>query len=84
MTIKYHIESVNGQLTLVDQLDRQVDRPPAEMAAKHHAERCRREEKMFETATLLVDIAIKAHMQMFGVDRETARDWIRSVSDLVD
>jgi hypothetical protein len=29
---------------------------------------------MWETAKILVDIAVKTHMQMFGVDRETARE----------
>jgi hypothetical protein len=27
---------------------------------------------MYDSAKLLVDTAIKAHMEMFGVDRETA------------
>jgi hypothetical protein len=33
---------------------------------------------MFETAKQLVDIAIKAPLQMFGVDREAASYWIHS------
>jgi len=39
---------------------------------------------MRDTAKVLVDIAIKAHMQQFEVDRETARYWIRSASGVVD
>jgi len=39
---------------------------------------------MYETAKLLVDTAIKAHMQMFGVDRETASYWIRSAAEASD
>lgn len=38
----------------------------------------------YETAKHLVNIAIKAHMQMFGVDRETARSWIRSAAERSD
>jgi len=39
---------------------------------------------MYKTAKQVVDTAIKAHMQMFGVDRETARYWIQSASETVD
>jgi hypothetical protein len=46
-------------------------------------ERCKKEDQMYETAKQLMDMAIKAHMQVFGVDRETARYWIRSASDVV-
>lgn len=35
-----------------------------------------RENKMWETAKLLVDIAVKAQMTIYDVDRETARDWV--------
>jgi hypothetical protein len=45
--------------------------------------RCKKEDKMYETAKQLVDIAIKAHMQMFGVDPATASYWIRSVSEVM-
>jgi hypothetical protein len=31
-----------------------------------------------------VDTAVKAHMQMFGVDRETARYWIFSAAEATD
>jgi len=32
---------------------------------------------MYETAKLLVDTAVTAHMEIHGVDRETAERWIR-------
>ena len=54
-----------------------------EDAAKKDIERCEREDEMFETAKILVDIAVKAHMKTFGVDRETASYWIRSAADVV-
>jgi len=38
---------------------------------------------MYETAKQLVDTAIKAHMKIFGVDRETARYWVCSALDVV-
>src|SRR5882762_3156542 len=46
--------------------------------------RRKKEDLMYETAKQLMDTAIKAHMQMFGVDRETASYWIRSASDVMD
>lgn len=35
-----------------------------------------RENKMWETAKLLIDIAVKAQMTIYDVDRETACDWV--------
>lgn len=34
------------------------------------------ENKMWETAQMLVDIAVKSHMQIYDVDEETARNWV--------
>jgi hypothetical protein len=34
-------------------------------------------------ASFLTGTAIKAHMEMFGIDRDTASYWIRSASDAV-
>jgi hypothetical protein len=30
------------------------------------------------------DAAVKAHMQMFGVERKTARYWVFSAAEVVD
>jgi hypothetical protein len=38
---------------------------------------------MYATAKQLVDFAIKTHMQMHGVDRETARYWVCSAMEVV-
>jgi hypothetical protein len=38
---------------------------------------------MYEVAKQLADIAIRAHMQMFGVDRQTARYWVSRAMDVV-
>jgi len=56
---------------------------PTEDAAQQDVERCKREDAMYETAKHLVDAAVKAHMQMHGVDRETARYLISSAMDVV-
>jgi hypothetical protein len=36
---------------------------------------------MYETAKQLVDTAVKAHMKIFGVDRETSRYLIKSAAE---
>ena len=35
-----------------------------------------REARMWETAKLLVDIAVKTQMTIYDVDQETARGWV--------
>ena len=47
-------------------------------AAQKDIERCKRKDEMYETANQLVDIAIEAHTQKFGIDRETSEQWIHS------
>jgi len=42
------------------------------------------EEKMWETAQLLIDIAVKAHMQIHDVDEETARDWVARAAEALE
>jgi len=56
---------------------------PTEDAARQDIERCKREDRMYESAKQLVDIIIKTHMEKFGVDRETARYWIGSAMEVV-
>ena len=36
---------------------------------------------MLETAKMLVDIAVKAQMAIYDVDRETAREWVIRAAD---
>jgi hypothetical protein len=52
------------------------DRDGLQRQPKTRGSRIRRESKMWETAKLLVDIAVKAQMTIYDVDRETARDWV--------
>jgi hypothetical protein len=72
-TNDYRIQPAGTQFILIDPWDEQVAAYPTEDAARQGIERCKKEDAMYETAKQLVDTAIKAHMQMFGVDRETAR-----------
>jgi len=84
MGTEYRIESAGTQFIVIDPAGEQVDTYPTQEAAKQDLERCKKDDSIWETAKLLVEIAIKAHMQMFGVDRETARYWVRSASDVMD
>jgi hypothetical protein len=73
------------QFTVVDPWGEQlVDVFPTEEAAKQDIERCKKEDAMYETAQLLVDISVKTLMQMHGVDRQTALYWIRSATETTD
>ncbi len=68
---------------MIDAAGEQVDTYLTKEAAERDIERCKKEDQMYETAKQLVDSAIKAHMQMFEIDRETSRYWIRSASEVV-
>ena len=78
MSTEYRIEPVGNQFIVVDPWGEIVGRYPAEGAALQDIERCKKEDAMWETAKLLVDAAIKAHMQIHDVDRETAAYWVNS------
>ena len=43
--------------------------------------RCLRDDELHESAKLLLDIALEAHMQTHGVDRETSKFWLRRAVD---
>jgi hypothetical protein len=78
MTNDYRIEPVGSAFIVIDDLGEPVGRYPTEDAARQGIERCKKEDAMWETAKLLVDAAIKAHMQIHDVDRETSAYWINS------
>jgi hypothetical protein len=79
MSNEYKIEPVGGQFIVVDPWGEIVDRYPSEQEARQHIERCKREVAISDRAHLLVENAIKALMQLNGVDRDTAERAIRDV-----
>jgi len=83
MTNEYRIEPVGSLFIVVDPWGEIVNRCSTEEAAKADIERCEQQDAMWEPAKLMVDTAIKAHMRMHGVDRETARYWLSSAMDVV-
>jgi hypothetical protein len=84
MSDEYRIEPAGPSFIVIDDAGERVGTYPTEDAARQAIERCEKEDRMYETAKQLVDTAIKAHMQMFGIDRETARYWICSASEATD
>jgi len=83
MPSEYHIQPAGPSFIVIDDLGEQVGTYPTEEAAKQDIERCKREDAMYESAKLLVGIAIKAHMARFGVDREESRYWVCSAMEAV-
>jgi len=79
MSNKYKIEPVGGQFIVVDPWGEIVDRYPSEEEARQNIERCKREVAISDRAHLLVENAIKALMQLNGVDRDTAERAILDV-----
>jgi hypothetical protein len=84
MDTKYRIEPAGAQFNVIDPWGVQVGRYATEGAAKQDIERCKREDAMYETAKQLVDAAMTAHAEMFGISRETASHWIRSAAETVE
>jgi hypothetical protein len=85
MSTEYRIEPSGAAFIVIDPWgEKLVNTYPTEDAAQRDIERCQKEDEMWETAKLLVDIAIKTHMQRHGVDRETARYWVNSAMETTD
>jgi hypothetical protein len=81
MSNEYRIEPAGTQFAVIDAGGERVNTYPTEEAAKKEIERCKKEDAMYKTAKRLVDAAMTAHAEMFGISRETARYWIRSAAE---
>ena len=79
MDTDYRIGPVGSQYIVVDPWDEIVGRYTSAEEAQQSIERCKREHAISETAHLLMENAIKALMQLNGVDRDTAERAIRDV-----
>ena len=69
---------------MVDPWGEIVNRFSTEDAARQDIERCEREDAMWETAKMMVDTAVKAHMKMHCVDRAVSRYWISSAAEVAE
>jgi hypothetical protein len=80
MTNDYRIEPAGSAFKVLGPWGEYlVDLFSTREAAQQDIDRCKKEDEMWETAQQLVDAAIEAHMQKFGIDRETAEYWIHGV-----
>jgi hypothetical protein len=79
--IEYRIETSGNQFVVIDSFDEVVDTYTSEEAAKQAIEQCKKEDAMYETAKLLMESAVTAHMEKFNVSREIAGYWIRSAAE---
>ena len=78
----YRIEPSGNHFIVIDPWgERLVEDYSTEEAAKQDIERYRKEDTMWETARLLMDVALKTFMEIRQVDRETASYWIRSAAE---
>ena len=85
MSTDYRIEPSGPAYIVIDPWGEQlVETYSTEDAARQDIERCKKEDEMWETAKLLFDIAVKAHMQMHHVDRETASRLLRDALEVTD
>jgi hypothetical protein len=71
-------EPVGEKFIVVDPYGEIVGSYLTEDAAQQDIERCKKKDAMWDTAQLLVDNAIKAHVQLHDVDRKTAHYWVSS------
>jgi hypothetical protein len=69
---EYRIEPIGAEFRVIDCEGVQVGSFPTEEGARQDMERCEKETAMLDTAKLLVDIAVKTHVLIHGVDHETA------------
>ena len=72
----YRIEPSGNEFVAIDSLEEMVGRYATEDSAKQSIEECKKEDAMYETAKLLIESAIKAHMEQFNVGREVTCYWI--------
>ncbi len=79
MNAEYKIESVSKQFIVVDPWDEIVGRYTSAEEAQQNNDRCKKVDAIAETARLLVENAIKALIQLNGVDRDIADRAIRDV-----
>ncbi len=78
---RYRIETAGSQFRLTDTEGQELGEYSTAEAANEDLRRRENEDAMLDTAKLLINVAVKAHMHIYGSDRETALYWIRRASD---
>jgi predicted RNA binding protein with dsRBD fold (UPF0201 family) len=81
MNAGYRIESTdNNQFVVFGPDGESVAVHGKQEDAEQEVKRCLKEDAMYDAAKLVVEDAIRKHMEMFSVDRQTACYWINSVT----
>jgi hypothetical protein len=81
MDTEYRIESIGSEFKVLDPLGEYlVQTFPTEEAAQHAIEECKKEDELWETAKLLVEISKTTLMKMHNVDHETADRLIKDAT----
>jgi len=84
MNAGYRIEPTADKFTVFGPRDEDVAVHSTREEAEAEIKRCLAEDARSEMAKILVDTAIKSYMDMFRVDRETAREEISHAAQVVD
>ena len=84
MNAGYRIEPTADKFTVFGPYNEDVAVHSTREQAEQEIERCLQEDARSEMAKILVDTAIKSFMDMFGVDREVARESISHAAQVVD
>jgi len=84
MNAGYRIESTDHKFVVFGPHNEDVAVHSTRENAEQEIKRCLEEDARAEMAKILVDTARKSYMDMFGVDRETARAEISHAAQLVD
>lgn len=81
--LTYRIQLTGNHFVVFDSLDELVGKYDTEDEANQSITECMKEDAMYETAKLLIESAIEAHMEQFNVSRDIAGYWIRSGAEVV-
>jgi hypothetical protein len=84
MNAGYRIEPTNDKFTVFGPYNQDVAVHSTREDAEEEIRRCLVEDARAEMARLVVESAIKMHMDMFCVDYETAREEIAHATEMVD
>jgi hypothetical protein len=84
MNAGYRIEPTADKFTVFGRYDENVAVHSTREEAEEEIKRCLAEDARAEMARILVDTAIKSYCDMFGTDRETAREEIAHAAEVRD
>lgn len=80
----YRIEPTGEQFSVIDSHGNVVDILPTRQAAEAEIHRCLKEDVVWESAKLLFGTAIRAHMELHALDRETSRRLMQDAAEVAD